>query len=170
MAAVYQNHWLEPVLCKITEFTENDMHQYDPSKITQNDLTTNDNFFRWLLNGEDILDELGRRHTRRWLEQLDAPMMAKQILVQSLETNNRPNDKEIHFAIYALTNGARLIENSRKQLNPEAYVHQQIQEMLQVHADQARLIQEQIYYYVLENKKPMEETLDSELRRVMMIR
>ena len=170
VAAVYQNHWLEPVLCKITEFTENDMHQYDPSKITQNDLTTNDNFFRWLLNGEDILDELGRRHTRRWLEQLDAPMMAKQILVQSLETNNRPNDKEIHFAIYALTNGARLIENSRKQLNPEAYVHQQIQEMLQVHADQARLIQEQIYYYVLENKKPMEETLDSELRRVMMIR
>lgn len=170
VAAVYQNHWLEPVLCKITEFKKDDMHQYDPSKITQNNLTTNDNFFRWLLNGEDILDELGRRHTRRWLEQLDAPMMAKQILVQSLETNNRPNDKEIHFSIYALTNGARLIENSRKQLNPEAYVHQQIQEMLQVHADQARLIQEQIYYYVLENKKPMEETLDSELRRVMMIR
>lgn len=42
--------------------------------------------------------------------------------------------------------------------------------MLQVQTDQAKLIQEQIYFYVLENKKPMPESLDRELRRVMMIR
>jgi hypothetical protein len=170
VAAVYQNHWLEPVLCKVTEFKKNDMQPYEPSEMPLQLSATNDIFFRWLITGEDTLKDLDRKHALRWIEQLDAPMMAKRILIKALETNNRPNEKEIHFAIYAITNGARLIENSRKQLNPQSYVHEQIQEMLQVQTDQAKLIQEQIYFYVLENKKPMPESLDRELRRVMMIR
>ena len=107
VAAVYQNHWLEPVLCKVTEFKKNDMQPYEPSEMPLQLSATNDIFFRWLITGEDTLKDLDRKHALRWIEQLDAPMMAKRILIKALETNNRPNEKEIHFAIYAITNGQR---------------------------------------------------------------
>ena len=167
VAAVYQNHWLEPVLCKVTEFTEKTPMKKAPQK--EVDVPT-DAFFNWLLTDEALmpLDEMQTMRIRSWLLQLDAGATAKQILLKALSSKQRPEKKDLQYALYAMVKGKRLIENSENQVESDAYIIRQIQLMLQIQEEQARLIHEQISDFSHESDDSAPEQNDIERGKALM--
>lgn len=170
VAAVYQNHWLEPVLCKVTEFREEDKgweeYKYEPEE-TENTLAANNNFFRWLL-GLGQLKDVDKRHTELWIGQSNIETGAKRVLMNALDTGEIPDRKILSQILYFAVKGNSLIKAATKQMHPRQYINVRIQESLQVQDDLAQLVQEQLFYYLTLAPDVIPENRKLELRRMLM--
>lgn len=167
VAAVYQNHWLEPVLCKVSRFEKEEMsYHYEPPK---QDNYPNSEFFKQLLSKgewEPLKDEQVDR-IRYWVNQLDTGIDAKRILLDAVNHQERPSEEDIRFALYSVVKGQRLINASINQTDDAArkdYINRQIQEVLHISEEITDLVRQQIYYYI----QPLPERENLELRKVLM--
>lgn len=166
VAAVYQNHWLEPVLCKVSHFEKEKPYHYEPPK--QDDYP-NSEFFKQLLSKgewEPLKNEQVDR-IRYWINQLDTGIDAKRILLDAVSHQERPSEEDIRFALYSAVKGQQLINTSINQTDDAGrkdYINRQIQEVLCISEELTELVRQQLYYYI----QPLPERENLELRKVLM--
>lgn len=163
VAAVYQNHWIEPVLCKVDKFERKTPYVYTAPE--ESSSMPHDTFFRWLLDcleGKDAacpdedVDSL-----RRWVANLDTGKDAKKVLwdaVSAMAEKKPIAAINLPRALYCAIQGKSLIEHSESLLPEEtaiAYLNMRIQEALQISGDLADRVRQHIQEFVnIERKDP----------------
>ena len=122
VAAVFQNHWQEPVLCKVERLPDSWKGVYDwKSKITSG-FHANDALFCRVLHGARDGVELSEEQIDRfalWIDRLDTGRAAKELL-HSVLRGEELDDTKRRWLSYCLLRGRTLIENAEKQSPEEA--------------------------------------------------
>ena len=90
VAAVYQNEWVEAVLCKITHYkTSAEKYKYKPSSVTQN----NDELYKNRIHVASLLsrgEKLSTVDSRKELDSVNISFLAKSIAIEYLQ--NPPSE------------------------------------------------------------------------------
>ena len=119
VAAVFQNHWQEPVLCKVEKFpdTWKGVYNWKP-KITPG-FYENDALFRRVLHGVRDGEELSAEQAdriRSWIDGLNASSMEKELLRQAMECGDLSENEREKLAYYLLDCKTRLTQMANRQL------------------------------------------------------
>lgn len=155
VAAVYQNEWLEPVLCKVEEFADPDdlkkekrirpysyQHSIDEEKQLQEvylqNLITPHNEVRWFLM--DKIDQI-----IRWIDRLDTGAEAKKILYRGIKEELSATEKG--YALYCVIKGKVLLERMKSERNQDM-VPAMIDATIMNTLDVCRAIAEEIRRFV----------------------
>ncbi|WP_378956261.1 ATP-binding protein [Pelosinus sp. sgz500959] len=161
VAAVYQNEWLEPVLCKVEEFADSDdpkkekrvrPYSYQQSideekqlqKIYLQNLITPPNEVRWF--SMDEVDQISR-----WIDWLDTSAAAKEILYRGIKENLSATEKG--YALYCAIKGKVLLERTKSERNKDmipAIMDANIMNTLDVGQAIAEEIRRIVCYYAAE--------------------
>ena len=161
VAAVSQNHWLEPVLCKVAAFEDRKPFHYDSAEF-EAAAQMDDVFMRILGKAEDSREtsdeEVDQMNdlTRR----LHTGSGAKEILMRALKGEADTLEKEIPYALYCLVKGKTLLQQMDAPFissSALAYIDQQISDMLQISEDISREIRQQIFAYAADNADTTDE-------------
>ena len=112
VAAIYQSHWVEPVLCKVTQFTED-----RGFVLSQTQLNCDDWIYRLLLDGVQDRKTLPKEkvdHIKTWIDRQEVGAEVKRLLVESLLRNKKLIDRDREYVLYCLAHGKRIIEDVRR--------------------------------------------------------
>ena len=115
VAAVYQNHWLEPVLCKVDYFGEARCFSYQPTLACKNQLA--ESVCQVLLqNAPDgtLLEREGVDHIRTWIDRRETGREAKKLLYHAIIDQKPLSTAEQRYVLYCLVHGKRLVEEIRR--------------------------------------------------------
>lgn len=110
VAAVFQNHWLEPVLCKVDEFTDKRRFAYVPQQMSSPEM---DALFARILYGAKDGAELSSETVDRlkhWVARLDTGTDIKELLRQVMEQKMELSDSEKGRILYCLLKGKSLMQ------------------------------------------------------------
>lgn len=171
VAAVYQNHWLEPVLCKVTKFSKEQKKAYDYKNTDENlsKAPANDAFFTWLLNqGKFNLSDLDKRHTQQWIEQTNVDTNTKIYMQQTLKAGVCPNEKNVQRFLYCAAKGKSLFTAARTKSDPDKYMNTMLQQELQINGQLAKMIHEQMRAYIRSLTSSHSDTQNVEQRKELM--
>lgn len=159
VAAVYQNHWLEPVLCKVAHFADEREFSYEPPDPAPDPLT--EHIYSYMVAPEDSrdgtwLEQEGVDRVRNWIDRQEAGQAVKNILYQVLIEQKSVSPSERKKLLYCLARGKNLIEDvyrvgavaDRLQL-----ADQQIMESLQVSEHLAHEIRKLVVLYAADSIK-----------------
>lgn len=112
VAAVYQNHWLEPVLCKVAHFTAEKPYHYQAGTLSTIQDTIHNLFMKLFafsdskeLSQEDV-DILSR-----WIESLNQGPETKKLIYKALK-NEPLSEKEQQIVAYDLFEGKQMVRFS----------------------------------------------------------
>ena len=134
VAAVYQNHWIEPVLCKVDEFTDD--------KICPLNYNSDDNlfvaperneFFKYIItgcNGQLELTDEEVDKLKRWIDRLPDSIIVAKELFYNIVNKNSVSSEDCKRAIYCVVGGKSILNTNESNFN--AFVEQQIIEKLVV--------------------------------------
>ena len=153
VAAVFQNHWLEPVLCKIDEFTDKKKFEYnfDNSYFQKGSEQMNIFFERLLGHPENKeLTREGVDKIRKWIDKLDIGRNAKSILVSVLEQNSVLTKQMKQELLYRIVNGNDFLKYAGKVTDRESgikYIEQKIVEMLNISNIIAEEIRKEVFLF-----------------------
>lgn len=151
VAAVYQNDWLEPVLCKIERFEDEEEYEYSaPTGRTVNALS--EKVCRYLLSGASKPLELGQEDAdslRNWIASLrtDSDMKKE---VQNIIQNGTPHEQLAKYALYCLAKGQSTINDTEQIIDRtarQAEIERRIMELLQVSDTLAAEVRQAIFAY-----------------------
>lgn len=151
VAAVYQNDWLEPVLCKIEWFEDEEEYEYSaPTGRTVNALS--EKVCRYLLSGASKPLELGQEDAdslRNWIASLrtDSDMKKE---VQNIIQNGTPHEQLAKYALYCLAKGQSTINDTEQIIDRTARqveIERRIMELLQVSDTLAAEVRQAIFAY-----------------------
>ena len=172
VAAVYQNDWLEPVLCKINRFEDGVAFDYQGPDETQ---PVNSRFFQWLLNDKAKWEPLNSEDAdrlRNWITKLHIGTDARKILLNALNTREHPDSQKLRFALYAAVGGKYIIATALKfdeVSEQRAYLNQQIREILRITEEQSDCVRNQLYWYIHScQKENIRDRENIELRKALM--
>ena len=115
VAAVYQNHWLEPVLCKVDYFGEARCFSYQPTLACKNQLA--ESVCQVLLqNAPDgtLLEREGVDHIRTWIDRRETGREVKKLLCHAIIDQKPLSTAEQRYVLYCLVHGKRLVEEIRR--------------------------------------------------------
>ena len=115
VAAVYQNHWLEPVLCKVDYFGEARCFSYQSTLACKNQLA--ESVCQVLLqNAPDgtLLEREGIDHIRTWIDRRETGREAKKLLYHAIIDQKPLSTAEQRYVLYCLVHGKRLVEEIRR--------------------------------------------------------
>ena len=115
VAAVYQNHWLEPVLCKVDYFGEARCFSYQPTLACKNQLA--ESVCQVLLqNAPDgtLLEREGVDHIRTWIDRRETGREIKKLLCHAIIDQKPLSTAEQRYVLYCLVHGKRLVEEIRR--------------------------------------------------------
>ena len=153
IAAVYQNDWLEPVLCKIKRFSSEDRwayhHTESPRKI--NELA--EKVCKYLLSGGKNSLELSKEDADRlsdWIASLDTATDLKKDMLKYLKSQQPIEENQTLYILYCIVKGKHLIENTDAMFDVvrrQKAVDQQIMDMLDLTEQTASEIRKQIFLY-----------------------
>lgn len=153
VAAVYQNDWLEPVLCKIEKFSSEDRLEYhhteSPRKI--NELA--EKVCKHLLSGGKDSLELTKEDTDRlsdWIASLDTATDLKKDMLKYLKSQQPIEENRALHILYCIVKGKHLIENTDAMFDVvrrQKTIDQQIMDMLELTEQTASEIRKQIFLY-----------------------
>lgn len=172
VAAVYQNHWLEPVLCKVAHFTDESPFSYQPSASAPDPLS--EQICAYLLSPEDArdgtwLEREGVDRVKTWIDRQETGQGVKRTLYQTLVEQKPLSTPERNYVLYCLVHGKRLIEDVRRATVTtdgfRAMSDQQIAESLQISEHLAQEIRKIIVLYAADCIKT-DEPQCLELRRI----
>ena len=112
VAAVYQNHWLEPVLCKVEFFNKERAYVMQPIEQELEDWV-----YRLLLDGvqdgiplaEEKVDRI-----RVWIDRQEIGAEAKRLLTNCLLGNQLLSEQERGWVLYCLAHGRGMLEQIRR--------------------------------------------------------
>lgn len=117
VAAVFQNHWLEPVLCQVDRFDDSRCKKFvhKPPKEGTED-TVNERLIKSLTDGADHIAALSKEDVdslKNWLERLDVPPRTERELLRYAkgEALDRQMRKEI---LYSLADGKTILAESEQ--------------------------------------------------------
>lgn len=89
VAAIYQNDWIEPVLCKVKHFKKGEYRPFDTKGMVDNSSTSAQVFFSHLIHpvsnrelSKETVDSL-----HKWIDRLNVAVEAKDAMRRSLEGN-----------------------------------------------------------------------------------
>lgn len=151
VAAVYQNDWLEPVLCKIERFEDEEEYEYyAPTGRTVNALS--EKVCRYLLSGASKPLELGQEDADslcNWIASLrtDSDMKKE---VQNIIQNGTPHEQLAKYALYCLAKGQSTINDTEQIIDRTARqveIERRIMELLQVSDTLAAEVRQAIFAY-----------------------
>lgn len=115
VAAVYQNDWLEPVLCKVDLFDREQSFSYDPR--SEEHLPDTNALVALILRGREGATELSKEQTDRlkdWIDQLDTGRDAKELLRIALSGRRNLTEQETGYLLYCVAKGRALTERTRE--------------------------------------------------------
>lgn len=119
VAAVYQNQWLEPVLCKISEFKKEkwsklNYQMQSPAIFTD---ALSENTYKFLLSntpGEVLAECEEIEQLKGWIDRQETGPEVKKLLYQVLIDHNSLSHNEKGYILYCLVHGRRLINEVRR--------------------------------------------------------
>lgn len=156
VAAVYQNHWLEPVLCKIDHFNQNKAFSYRPPTFSQDNFS--ENICQILVqNTSDgvLLEREGVDRIKTWINQQNTGREVKRLLTQILVECKVLSTDEQRYMLYCLVHTKQLIEDVRRTTllteESQAAVDKKIMESLSVSLKTAREIRSIVFLYAADN-------------------
>lgn len=150
VAAVYQNNWVEPILCKLDFFDRGKHLPYVcDSEVKQEDVSPVNNafFLEILTDQKDLgLPKTDVERLKRWIWQIDTGSEAKQLLLR-MAKGERLSHKDMLYAVYCAVKGQGLLIQSRRFIEEEAkwaYIERHICEHLKVSKDVAHRVYEAV--------------------------
>lgn len=154
VAAVFQNHWLEPVLCMVDKFESERKFEYPKPEQIQNPDT--EALFNLILNGAKDGSELSKECVDRlkvWIDRQDTGREAKELLRKAVAQPATISDQELKYVLYCLVKGKTLVAQAEKASEPtaaRAMVEQAVVDTLQVSEGLAARVRELIFVYAAE--------------------
>lgn len=151
VAAVYQNDWLEPVLCKVDLFNQVGSFSYTPS-FEDCPPDTNALFAR-ILYGNEARNELSDEQTDRlrdWIDRLDTGRAARELLRAVLSGHKSLTEQEKGYLLYCVAKGRALIERVRKMAGPDdapKVIERLLADMFQLTGELAREVRIAVFQY-----------------------
>lgn len=160
VAAVYQNHWLEPVLCKAAHFTDARPFSYQPPASAPDPLS--ERICAYLLSPKDArdgtwLEREGVDRVKTWIDRQETGQGVKRALYQALVERKPLSTPERDYVLYCLTHGKHLIQDVRRATATadgfQAMSDQQIAESLRISERLAQEIREIVVLYAADSIK-----------------
>lgn len=158
VAAVFQNHWLEPVLCKVDEFTGGNAYHYT-APLQQDSSPLMDKLFTQILHGVNDSRELTGEevdHLKDWIDRQNIGRATKGLLLHILEKKGDLDSETKGYLLYCLLRGDLIIEQTKHLSDRDivqTIVDQKIMDSLKVSAELAEEIRKTIYQYAAEQVK-----------------
>ena len=157
VAAVYQNHWLEAVLCKVDEFPQKEKKPLaylgnDPVETLQNGAPRMNAFFEKLL-GKPTDTELSDEEVdkvRTWIDSLNVTRNTKMRMLSVLEVEEAQELHDKRELLYRIVNGDDFLKYAGTVSDREVgmrVIDQRIMEMLEVSMNLAEEIRKQIFIF-----------------------
>lgn len=160
VAAVYQNHWLEPVLCKVAHFKDERSFSYQPSAAVPDSLS--EHIYTYLLSPEDArdgawLEREGVDRIKTWIDRRETGQGVKMMLYQTLVEHKPLSESNRDCVLYCLTRGKHLIQDVRRSTAAtdasQVRIDQQIAETLQISERLAQEIRKIVVLYAADSIK-----------------
>lgn len=136
VAAVYQNNWLEAVLCKVNYFTKESPYQFEPSDVDSS--PWKDRFLRHML-ADDRKDSLVSAedvdNLKKWIGSLETGVGAKNNLLDVVVQNRQITDGQRNELLYQMVKGAALCQRAENLYPPDGipvFLDSAISDRLQV--------------------------------------
>jgi hypothetical protein len=154
VAAVYQNHWLEPVLCKVDEFKQDKWKPfaYTPPKAAES--ASMDSLFQKILHGVKDSPELSQEDVDRimaWIDRFDTGRDAKELLRDVVERKKELSEEDRGYLLYCLVKGKSLLECAQNMhMNQEAIrmaADHQIMDALNISSQLAEEVRRMVFLY-----------------------
>ncbi len=152
VAAVYQNHWLEPVLCKVSYFDGSKAFAYRPSASIPDHLT--ESICKALLQESPdgtLLECEGVDKIKTWIDRQKTGQGVKKLLYRALVEQKPVSSEERSYVFYCLAHGKRLVQETRRAtVSTDEFrvmADQQIMESLMVSESIAQEIRKIILLY-----------------------
>ena len=171
VAAVYQNHWLEPVLCKVSYFDSEKCKPFSyyapPFDLPARSFETS--VFRILLGNapNDTIQEQEKvDKIKAWINRMDTGNEAKELLYQALVQQKPLSDYEKGRVLYYLAHGKHLIEEVRRTAVLEEcgkLMDARLMEDLSISKETAQEIRQIILLYVADSIREKDELQYREL-------
>lgn len=174
VAAVFQNHWLEAVLCKVDEFTDKDPYSYNnpqAGKFALQAGVPRMNFLFGKLLGRPTESELSEEEVdkvRTWIDGLSVQGNTKTRLRSVLEGAGNFAESDKKDLLYRIVNGNEFLKRAGMYVGTESAretgmreIDQRIMEMLGVSALLAEEIRKQVFLFAADriDKMPQHEEL-----------
>lgn len=160
VAAVFQNHWLEPVLCKVEHFKAKCKYKYTPDERADSPIMNT--LFARILHGVDDSRELENENVdyvkvwKAWLDRLNTGRDAKKLMLQTLESQSNLENAQKGYLLYCICRGDLMIEQTKNIFDRnivQKIVDQRIMDSLQVSAELAEEIRRVVFQYAAERVK-----------------
>ena len=156
MAVVYQNRWLESVLCKVFEFSQAKPFSYASPKFRPDALS--ESICEVLLQGSAdgaLLEREKVDKIRAWIGRQRTGQGVKSLLCQTLVERRPLSQEECGYALYCLVQGRHLVEETRRAATSadefRALADRQIMEALMVSEPIAQEICRAILQYAADH-------------------
>lgn len=158
VAAVYQNNWIEPVLCKVEKFENiNGVYKYTPTE-KRPDLK---NYFYKLfdMSGSKKLSPESADAIREWIKSLNVSVYTKSLL-ESVADGTVLSDKQRAEVAYNVFNGQRMgfiLQNNSQEGKGIEDMHNNINNMFHIRDEGlTKVVQELILQTILNNLESTE--------------
>ena len=170
VAAVFQNHWLEAVLCQIDEFTKDNKKplSYQPRLVEayKDGSPLMNDFFEKIL-GKPSQKELSAEDVekiRSWIDKLGADRVAKTALMDALENNVQIPDSAKGELLYRIVHGDDFLKYARNVVDREAgarWFDQRVMEILHISSLLAEEVRKVVFRFAADRiqKGPQHEEL-----------
>lgn len=157
VAAVYQNHWLEPVLCKVAEFKKEQQKPfvYKPTDADtiQNSTSCMNVLFGRIVKTDPTIGELNDEDVDRlknWIDNLPVGRNTKLQLLNVLNPEGKLDDLNKGEILYRLTNGNDFLKYAGTKADREAactVIDQKIMQQLDISRQLAEEVRREIFLY-----------------------
>lgn len=155
VAAVYQNDWIEPVLCAVNHYTDEEPLKYEnngnsisPLKQEIISRIVGDKKENTELT-EEVIEQI-----KRWIDCLNTGKEAKLLLYKMLDVENELSEQERGFLLYCIVKGKSIIGRTQNMVNSETIrmaVDTQISDMLSIDLLLAVKVRKIIFSYAAQN-------------------
>ena len=169
VAAVYQNNWIEPVLCKVAAFKEERPFRFTPDAVTASPLMTK--LFQKLLYGSVGTPPFTDQEEDRlldWLDRINTGRNVKQALRQTITTGSALPEEQRGQLLYGVVKGKSLAEQVRRAPDLAAgrsFASAQIEGMFHISAELAGEVQRQVFGYIAGCMREDQDDLRQEFLR-----
>lgn len=168
VAAVFQNHWLEAVLCKVDEFKDKSPYNYNNPNAGQSALqagVARMNFIFEKILGKPATTELATEEVdklRTWIDGLNVTGNTKARLRSLLEGNSNLSENEKRDLLYRVVNGNDFLKHAGMYAGTQSAretgmreIDQRIMEMLEVSSLLAEEIRKQVFLFAADRIERM---------------
>ena len=179
VAAVYQNHWLEPVLCAISYFDSKKFKpfSYSGQPSAAPSASFDEHIFDMLLENsvaDAARDQEAVDQIKTWIDRQATGRAVKKLLHQVLIEREPLSDRDKKFVLYCLARGTHAIQAARRTtVAPEEarrVIDMQIMEQFEISEQLAQEIRNIVLLYAAEHVRKLDEMQYRELMQMGDVR